>query len=212
MAYKRLELLGKQFTYLTVISAEGVINGRSQWRVRCVCGVERVLQGKSLNRGHYKSCGCKTGELISNSNTKHGMSHHNFYAVWDTMIARCHRPSHKSYKNYGAVGIQVCERWKRSFINFRDDMLPSYIKGLQLDRIDGTKGYSPDNCRWVTPTQQARNTRLNVLINTSKGSMCISEAAETFNIGNTTILYRIAAGWPEDKLLITPDKRQRIIK
>lgn len=46
-------------------------------------------------------------------------------------------------------GVTVCKRWLDSFDNFVEDM--GYKPdGLELDRIDNSKGYYKENCRWVT--------------------------------------------------------------
>lgn len=75
------------------------------------------------------------------------------------MIQRCYNSEHKYYKDYGGRGITVCERW-HSIENFIDDMFLPYSEDLTLDRIDVNEGYNLDNCRWVTKSVQARNTRL----------------------------------------------------
>lgn len=75
---------------------------------------------------------------------------------WHSMVARCHHPSHKRHKFYGAKGITVCERWKK-FKNFAQDMGIPPLKGAQLDRIDNTGGYSPDNVRWATMLENMYN-------------------------------------------------------
>lgn len=89
----------------------------------------------------------------------HGMSYTSTYRSWLSMRNRCYRKGSEKYPMYGAKGIKVCKRWRNSFENFLEDM-GERPEGMTLDRIDGTKGYSPSNCRWATPTQQARNTRI----------------------------------------------------
>jgi hypothetical protein len=73
------------------------------------------------------------------------------------MKQRCENTNHNSYSYYGAAGITVYTDWKE-FEPFQVWAIASgYSDGLTIDRIDGTKGYSPDNCRWESKTIQARN-------------------------------------------------------
>lgn len=83
------------------------------------------------------------------------------YHSWQAMIGRCRYQGRDNADRYTKKGISVCERWN-SFENFLADM-GERPAGKTLDRIDGDKDYSPENCRWSTPTEQARNTRRNVL-------------------------------------------------
>jgi hypothetical protein len=76
---------------------------------------------------------------------------------WAGMIQRCTYPKHRKFALYGGRGITVCDRW-RTFENFLADM-GERPKGKSLDRIDSDKGYTPDNCRWATKSEQMRNTR-----------------------------------------------------
>jgi hypothetical protein len=78
------------------------------------------------------------------------------YQSWQSMLTRCRRR-----QDYRKSGIRVCVRW-RSFENFLTDM-GERPAGTTLDRKDNAKGYQPDNCRWATPRDQARNTRRNKL-------------------------------------------------
>jgi hypothetical protein len=78
------------------------------------------------------------------------------YRSWTSMLERCRNAKRHNYHRYAERGIGVCERWQESFLNFYADM-GERPAGTSLDRIDNTKGYSPDNCRWATPVEQSRN-------------------------------------------------------
>jgi hypothetical protein len=116
-----------------------------------------------------------------------------FYRRWSDMRYRCSNPNFAVYKNYGGRGITVCDRWQ-TFANFYADMFPSYVKGMQLDRIDNSKGYSPENCRWATSKQNNRNRQSNVWIETPDGPMVLAEAAEKYGIRSDTLRRRVQRG------------------
>tara|TARA_R110000868_G_scaffold335325_1_gene596087 strand:+ start:147 stop:587 length:441 start_codon:yes stop_codon:yes gene_type:complete len=130
-----------------------------------------------------------------------------FYRRWCDMRARCTNPNHRAYKWYGARGIVVCDRWQ-SFDLFSEDMLSSYAKGLQLDRLDNNGPYAPDNCKWVTSKQNCRNRRNNRLVDTPLGLMSLAEAAETFSIAASTIQSRLARGYTVVQMLSTTNFRK----
>lgn len=71
------------------------------------------------------------------------------------MNRRCYDPNSTSYRYYGGKGIRVCDRWL-NYEFFREDMEANYKEGLALDRIDSSKDYSPDNCQWLTVSDNVR--------------------------------------------------------
>jgi hypothetical protein len=85
---------------------------------------------------------------------------HPLYGIWCGMIDRCENMDNPAYANYGGRGISVCARWRGSFATFVADMGPRPSDEHQIDRWpDNDAGYSPDNCRWATKSQQMHNRR-----------------------------------------------------
>lgn len=201
------KLLGLRFGRLLVDSYAGSDGRKSYWKVRCDCGVEKLVAGAELTKGSTQSCGCKAREGSAGT---HRMSYHSAHIAWRNMIARCHKPNSQAFKNYGARGILVCERW-HSFQNFWMDMGSTWRKGLTLERLDNSKGYSPENCAWRDHKAQARNTRANRTIDTPAGTMLLCEAADLSKINLTTLCYRLGAGWPTARLFDPPDLGRRVL-
>lgn len=134
---------------------------------------------------------------------------HRLRSVWRSMLKRCYDPDSRTYPTYGGQGIGVCDRWRKSYDNFYEDMAPTYQKGLWIDRIDNTKGYSPQNCRWLTAKESNRNKRNNTFIDTPQGKMTISNAAEIAGVSPPTMKERIRRGRPTETILAGPYESSR---
>ncbi len=129
------------------------------------CSVERC-ENKVHSRGlcikHYDKWWRYGSPLAGTETLKHGMTKTREHESWLSMKQRCYNIKGPDYKNYGGRGIKVCARWRTSFINFYEDMGPK-PEDLTLERIDNNGNYEPDNCKWATYTEQARNRRNNVI-------------------------------------------------
>lgn len=116
---------------------------------------------------------------------------------------RCLNPNYKYFYLYGERGIDVCEEWlgKDGQKNFREWAVNNgYQKGLTIDRIDNNKGYSPNNCRWVTAKQQSYNRRSNKLITIQGKTQTVTEWAKELGISVGALQNRLRYGWSEERL------------
>jgi len=134
-------------------------NGNSRWLCRCDCGNEKVIYLFSLRNKNTRSCGCLLKERTKETHTTHGKSSHVLYRVWESIKQRCNNSKNTNYHTYGGRGIIICPAWESSFEKFLQDVEGDYKEGLELDRIDNNKGYSKENCRWVTHQQNMFNKR-----------------------------------------------------
>lgn len=155
-----IDLVGMKFGRLKVLRRVANKGREPTWECICECGNMHRALGRNLRTGSTKSCGCYNREQPRT----HGESGTRLYSAWKGIINRCNGFTEQTKSIYKDKGITVCERW-RSFENFQEDMKESFeahseIHGesdTTLDRINGEKGYYPENCRWATHKVQARN-------------------------------------------------------
>ena len=93
----------------------------------------------------------------------HGKSNTKLYRVWNSMKQRCLNPKDKFYFCYGGRGINICSEWldqENGFINFYNWAIENgYKEGLTIDRIDNDGDYCPENCRWISVSENSRKKR-----------------------------------------------------
>lgn len=137
--------------------------------------------------------------------TTHGQSHTRLYKIWMGIKLRCCNKNHNTYKNYGAKGITICDEWIHDFSAFYDwSYKNGYNDGLTIDRIDNSKGYSPDNCRWATYPEQALNKSTNKHLTINGQTKTIKEWSDIYGIAQNAVYRRLDAGWDGVTSLTTP--------
>lgn len=200
---KLIDLTGKKFTRLTVLS-RAANNGKAiAWNCLCDCGSTKIAHGDNLKSGATKSCGCLQKELASRRSevllTTHGLCGTPTYRTWKSMKQRCLNPKTPNYKNYGGRGIGICKRWLK-FENFLADM-GERPAGKTIDRIDNDKNYCKENCKWATFKEQALNRRSSVRLAFKGKTLCITEWAEKLKVKPYILYNRLRRGWSIERTL-----------
>lgn len=186
---KKIDLTGQRFGRLVVIKEVGRNKHRAVlWLCKCDCGNNEVIVTSSALRfGDTTSCGCYALEC----RTTHGMRKTRLYCIWEAMLTRAgiwKCANEKTKRNYIDRGITVCEEWL-IFENFRDWALShGYSDDLQIDRIDNDRGYSPENCRWVSRKENINNRRNTTRLDdgTSLALFCTKVGIETRGNGRNS--------------------------
>jgi hypothetical protein len=197
-------LTGSIFGKLTVLSLSERKRD-STYSCLCECGNSIVVAGSLLRTGHKPSCGCLTSFLRSQNATKHGLCAHPLYWILAGMKSRCYNTKEVAYADYGGRGIKVCDEWLASpetFIAWGLDN--GWEKGLQIDREDNDGDYCPNNCRFVTPKQNSRNRRSNIVIQYQGETKTLAEWCEGLHLNPGTCHSRFKRGWSADKVLSHP--------
>lgn len=168
--------------------------------IRCeTCGKEfwkssGFLKGKAI---------CPFCEGGRNYRSVGDYNHERLYERYRCILRRV-----KSRESYKKVGI--CEEWENDYKAFREWALNNgYDDSLTIDRIDNEKGYTPENCRWVTLKGQANNRKNNVVVKYEGRSFTLSQLAEYVGLSASTIKQRYEAGWSVEDIARTPYKGRK---
>ena len=183
-----VDIQSQRFDRLLVI-ARDTKGPPGSWWCCCDCGRVLSVRGITLRSGGKKSCGC----------LRHGRSRTAAYRVWAKMKERCSNPRHPHFHRYGGRGISVCDRWG-SFELFYADMGDPPV-GHQLDRRENDRGYSPDNCRWVTCQANNRNKSTNKWVTWDGQTKTVAEWSDVTGIPYMTLAARIRNGWDLDRAM-----------
>lgn len=155
------DLTYQVFGRLFVICPTEVKSGRWYWWCHCDCGDFVEVAGDALKNGNTRSCGCLRRELMREVMQKLSYIHgdkdnkNSPYETWHAMRQRCSNPKTYSYRTYGKRGIKVCDEWQ-DYVTFKTwAIMHGWHKGLTIERIDNDGNYCPDNCEWITKSENS---------------------------------------------------------
>lgn len=169
-----IDITGQKYGRLTAIRlvTKGSRRAKAKWLFRCECGNEIECTANRVRSGTTKSCGCLKREISSQTGkvtiqemhkkqVTHGYTGTRIYRTYKNMKSRCYNLHVKCYPYYGGKGITVCDEWLKNPQTFIEWALThGYTDNLTIERIDSDKGYSPDNCEFITQAEQARRALL----------------------------------------------------
>lgn len=189
-------VIGNKYGMLTPIRVVGKDKfGLLLYLCECDCGKQKVVRSSQITTGKTVSCGCKRAK-------QNNLSRSITYKSWISAKQRCYNPNNHNYPNYGGRGIEMCERWKNSFIDFINDMGERPSKKHTLDRIDVNGNYEPSNCKWSTPKEQGNNRRDNHFVSFNEETMTTTQFAEKYDIGIPYLFYALRKGFSLKEIII----------
>jgi|ERR1700759_4551745 len=195
-----IDLTGQKIHEWTVICRAHLKPRRTQWLCRCKCGKDSIVQSSHLISGKSKKCKiCHNKIAVGKRPLKHGgckYKNSSEYVTWISMKTRCLNPNDDHWPNYGGRGIEICKEWENDFLSFKTDM-GHRPKNCSLDRIDNSKGYSKENCRWASHRQQCENKRTNVTLELNGIVKTKTQWARDYGIPYSSFSRLIKkTGWP----------------
>lgn len=180
-------------------------NGRIFYKCDCDCGNTKVISANSLRTGKTRSCGCYNKEVYERTAKtralKHGKSKSKLIGVHNGIKQRCLNPNNRSYGNYGARGITICDDWL-DFKTFAEWAYSSgYEEGLTIERIDVNGNYEPSNCTWLTASEQSDNKQNTIRLEYKGKTQTLNQWAKEIGVSRTTLDARLRQGFPIEKVL-----------
>lgn len=203
------DLKDKRFGRLTVLEDHyRKENGKYYWKCVCDCGNTKYVSANNLKSGNTKSCGCLGAENKPPVHIAHGMSRSKLYHIWVAMKQRCENPNDRNFLRYGGRGICVCKEWGAFGPFMKWALSNGYVEGkTDIDRKDNDKGYSPENCRFISHKENLMNTHRKLHDVIRGEDITLSEAADKYGIHYRLIYQRYKRGKRGNDLVAVPKIR-----
>jgi len=200
---------GMKFNMLTAVGPALKSIGVNRWHFECDCGKKRTFEVEDVIEGIATSCGCVSEDYGFHSSTlRHGLTNTTEHWTWSAIQQRCYYEKADCYYRYGAVGIEMCDRWNPkkggSFENFLEDMGSKPGPEYSIERIDSAGDYTPENCKWATKKEQSRNTSQNRKLTINGVTKCLIDWSKESPIDRKGIVSRLERGWSAEDAVFKP--------
>lgn len=204
-----MDKLNRSDWHLTPIRSLGVVNRRTRWLYRCVCGNETVAIPRLVENGEKRSCGCFKKAFIGLATKTHGNSTGRRITpelrAYFSAKERCYNPKNERFPHYGGRGIKMCEKWLNDPSSFLEDMGKKPSPKHSIDRINVDGDYEPTNCRWASPAVQNHNRSVSRWVQYKGVKTHVSDIPRHSTVTLAHFCRRIKSyGWDVEKAASTP--------
>lgn len=209
------DYIGKKYNRLTIVSSEPNKGGHTMCKSLCDCGNYKICRLSAILSNNTLSCGClntETRRKMIKARAIPGVQDESGnasteYRTYQHMKGRCYTKTNNKYKNYGARGIAICDRWLASFENFLEDMGKKPSRNHTIERVNVNGNYEPSNCIWATPDIQGKNKRNNVFLILKGEKIHQAGLAHILNVDPHAIEYHIKKGKTGDEIFLYFNKK-----
>lgn len=219
MRGKFIDLTGQRFGRLTVVELYGKNKYKNiLWKCVCDCGNEKITTTGQLVQGKTSSCGCFARDIGKTKMLTHGLRHTQIYKTWAGIKDRTNPKNRNCKNNYKKLEITMCDEWRNDFMSFynwsmangyKEEKLPNGKNKWTIDRIDGTKGYCPENCRWITNKAQMNNLLKNKKITYKGKTQNLSQWCEELNLDYGLVNQRLFSGFSIERAFTESSDKQK---
>ena len=203
-----VDLIGRRFGLLTVVSVWQSWGDGQMWRCHCDCGgsvvrcTSELLRTRSVK--NMKSCGC------SRVGAKERGRYRKLQQAYYNMVNRCTNSESERYDRYGGRGITVCDEWLECIDAFFEWALShGYVEGLSIERIDNDGNYEPSNCEWIPLEQQGWNKSTSRRLTWNGKTQTPRQWADELGVSYDAIQLRVSRKWSAERIFTQPFRTPR---
>ena len=205
---KKVDLIGQRFGRLLVLAENGTVRKKSgrtyrTWLCKCDCGNTKIATTNNLKAHNTSSCGCYKKEYVSSRAFRHGKCRTRLYKIFQMMKDRCYNPKAWAYQFYGAKGVKIHQKWLDDFNSFYGWAIANgYTNKLSVERKDVNGNYEPNNCIWITQSEQVKNRTMTHFVTYQGQKMTLTDLERLTGICRQTIRkYEVKYNYDYDLLV-----------